>query len=141
MRKNSVSKRLLSLLLCMTMFMSLGFTAYAQPNGEEQRQILPVEDSTHEQGVILPAETEAEQEPVPPAETEAEEQEPSFTLEANPLIIEQSGTASVTVTVRPTAGTVSGYTLEGEYVDNMQATKLRMYYFNGLDGVLTDTNG
>ena len=36
MRKNSVSKRLLSLLLCMTMFLSLGFTAYAQPNGEEQ---------------------------------------------------------------------------------------------------------
>ena len=35
MRKNSVSKRLLSLLLCMTMFLSLGFTAYAQPNGEE----------------------------------------------------------------------------------------------------------
>lgn len=73
-------KRLLSLLLCLSMFLSLGFAAYAQPNeGEEQ------------EGQILPVETEAEQEPVLTAETEAEGQGPSFTLEANPLVIEQPG--------------------------------------------------
>lgn len=144
MRKNGLFKRLLSLLLCLSMFLSLGFTAYAQPNEKEQEaaqgQILPVEDSAGEQGEILPAEAETEQEPVLPAETEAEG--PSFTPEQNPLFIEQPGRASVVITVRDlVAGTVSGYTPEGEYVENMQATKLRMYDFNGFDGVLTDTNG
>ena len=57
MKKNSLSKRLLSLLLCLALFLSLGFSAYAEGPGEnetqdegertatEEPEISPVEDA------------------------------------------------------------------------------------------------
>lgn len=128
MRKKCVSKRLLSLLLCLSMFLSLGFTAYGQPNEEEEQQgqILPVGETDRDQGVILPAETEAEE-------------QASFSLEAEPLVIEQAGSSRLVVTVRdPLPGLVSGQTVDGGMIENMYATKLRITYFNGDDGLLTD---
>ena len=70
--KNSLSKRLLSLLLCLAMFLSLGFSAFAEP---VEKRILRDEDSLVTGSPEEPAE-EPEEEPSEEPEDEINSNEP-----------------------------------------------------------------
>ena len=126
MRNIIRSRRLLSLLLCLAMFLSLGFTAYAEPAvgtiEPAQGQIQPVEEAS----------PEAELLPLAPSN---EGEKGDFTLEAEPILVENKGFFSFMATMRElTFGPVMWET--GDDVGAFLPDKFQLHLYGGevIDG-------
>ena len=121
MRNIIRSRRLLSLLLCLAMFLSLGFTAYAEPAvgtiEPAQGQIQPVEEAS----------PEAELLPLAPSNVG---EEGDFTLEAEPILVENKGFFSFMATMRElTFGPVMWET--GDDVGAFLPDKFQLHLYGG----------
>ena len=120
MRNIIRSRRLLSLLLCLAMFMSLGFTAYAEPVGTieaAEGQIRPVEDVSPEAGAL-------------PNEPSNVGEDGDFTLEAEPILVESKGLFSFIATMRElTFGPVMWET--GDDVGAFLPDKFQLHLYGG----------
>lgn len=118
-------RRLLSLLLCLAMFLSLGFTAYAEPVGTieaAEGQIRPVEDASPEAGAL-------------PNEPSNVGEDGDFTLEAQPILVESKGLFSFIATMRElTFGPVMWET--GDDVGTFLPDKFQLHLYGGevIDG-------